>query len=76
MRQAPQNAPKYPEGVLRVRLCPAEPPQQQAKVVPVGSLHDARRVARGRHGLLNDLSQPIERSRSGIPVSAGILEPL
>jgi hypothetical protein len=74
MCQLPQNAPKYPEGVLRVCGCQIDASQQQAKVMAVGRLHDARRVARSRHGLLNDLSQPIERARCSIQVSAGILE--
>ncbi len=37
--------------------------QKQPKIVPVGRIHDARGVARRRHGLPNHLSQPVKCTR-------------
>ena len=49
--------------------------QKQPKIVPVGRIHDARGVARRRHGLPNHLSQPVKCTRrSGWSLRYGLFE--
>ncbi len=61
MVDAPQNATEETEHAPGVESRGSKPAKEQAEIAAIGGLHGARRIASGRHGLLDETGQEIER---------------
>lgn len=61
--QAEDDASKEAEHAARIERGWSQPPEKQPNIMAIGGLHRARRVVGGRHGLLNETGEAVERSR-------------
>ena len=62
---APEDAAEEAEDATQVRGREREAVQEQAKMVAVGLLHGTRGIARGGHGLFNEIGEAIELGGGG-----------